>query len=602
MFAFTHSYFNILFAQNKNIDSLLFLLKTDKEDTTKLIHLYQISDEYEIVGDYPVGLNYGKLAVEFADVILKKANIKKLLNFAKRYKARAYNNIGIIYKDQGNYSEALINYFASLKIMEEMDIKSGIASSFCNIGDIYQKQKNYSDALKNYLASLKIMKALNDKESVAVIYNNIGGLYKEQGNYKDAFNSYFFSLTLFKELNDRSSIAELYNNIGIIKYHQGDFTEALKNYFVSLKILESIDNKVLNAAIKMNIGNVFIKQKKYNDAEKYFNTGMQLSKILGYKEWIKNFYSCLTELDSARGNYRGAYENHKLFILYRDSLDNEETRKKTIQTQMTYDFEKKETATKAEQDKKDAIVQASLIKVKFEKYIITGTALIILLASIILIVLNNGKHKIKQLEQRHELRKNIADDLHDEIGAGLTKITMICENGKAGLRKHNPVDIVFLDSISAQSRTISENLNEVIWATHPQNDNLLSLVSNIRSYSSNFLENSSIHYTLNFPDEIKSFKTNPNVNRNLFLIVKETLNNCVKHSKTDMVGIHFSLEKNKNYILKIKDNGIGFSASAIHEKGNGLRTLKNRASAINAAFKLTSEINEGTEIKVTGCL
>ncbi len=103
---------------------------------------------------------------------------------------------------------------------------------------------------------------------------------------------------------------------------------------------------------------------------------------------MKNSYKSLTKLDSIEGNYKGAYENHKMYILYRDSLDNEETRKKTIQSQMTYDFEKKEAVANAEH-KKELEKQELFANEKSRKqkvviaFVVCGLLLVIIFAGFI---------------------------------------------------------------------------------------------------------------------------------------------------------------------------------------------------------------------------
>src|ERR1035437_1344725 len=120
---------NTLLAQNT--DSLLILLKTDKEDTNKVIHLYTICKKYNLLSEYDKGLICGKQALALA----------KALDF-KKGEATAYNNIGNIHTNQGNYPEALKMFFASLKIYEETDSKKGIANSYNGLGIIYKCQGN----------------------------------------------------------------------------------------------------------------------------------------------------------------------------------------------------------------------------------------------------------------------------------------------------------------------------------------------------------------------------------------------------------------------------------------------------------------------------
>ena len=398
----------LVIAQDK-ADSLLLLLKKDKEDTIKVNHLndlamircYSDPDTSVILANNALAIagrinskrhiadSYQQIAIANymkGDYGASLENNFKTLKIRQETKdkggiAEVYNNIGNVYSDQGNYPEALKNYYASLKIREAIGNKKDIAISYNNIGIIYDSQKNYPEALKNYFAALKLFEEIGAKMGIAHSYNNIGIIYKEQGNYPEALKNYNASLKIRVEIADKSGISYSYNNIGSVNIEQGNYSEALKNYFASLKIREEIGDKAGIAGSYNNIGDVYSRLKKYKEAEEYLIKSKKLSEEIGYKENLSNTYNALTELDSSKGDFRGAFENHKLYILYRDSMDNEEARKKTIQTQMTYEFDKKQETAKSEQDKKDVIAEAEKRRQRIITYAVgAGLVLVLLLA------------------------------------------------------------------------------------------------------------------------------------------------------------------------------------------------------------------------------
>lgn len=316
------------------------------------------ADAYGNIGNIYVGQgNYPEALKKY----LKALKIKEA-NKDLKGQANSYNNIGTVYSYQGNHAEALKSYLKCLKIYETLEDKSGVANCYSNIGNVYYAQRNFPDALKNYFTALKIRQIIGDKKGEAASHNNIGVVYADQGSYEEALKNHEASLEIKELLGDKRGIATSYNNLGLVQYAQAEkekdpgvanvkLNGALKNYAASLKIKEQIGDKAGIAGSDYNIGNVLIRQKQYAEAEKYLIKARDLSKEIGYKDMLKSSFGGLTVIDSARGNYRGAYENHKLYVLYRDSLDNEETRKKTIQNQMTYDFEKKEAVAEAEHKK-----------------------------------------------------------------------------------------------------------------------------------------------------------------------------------------------------------------------------------------------------------
>ncbi|MDP1745013.1 MAG: tetratricopeptide repeat protein [Bacteroidota bacterium] len=412
------------FAQNRQIDSLLTLLTTDRSDTSKVNHLITLCERYRNIGDYNKGLKYGNEALQLTNLIA-----------TKKYKASAYNNIGNIYYSKGNYSLALKNYTASLKINEVLKNKKDIAGSYLNIGIIYYYQNNYSEALKNYYASLNLREQIGDKEGIANSYTNIGLVYDDPDNYPEALKNYFTALKIYEEIGDKKGIAASYNNIGRIYNSQENYSEALKMYSASLKINEEIGNRygtafsynnlgniywnqvnypelkltekspdkakpidpkdLLNSSFKnylealkireetgdkqgtiesfIGMGNVQMDLRKLKEAQDYLNKALILSIDLGSKEWIKESYGLLEELDSIQGNWKAAYHHHKLYVLYRDSVDSELMQSKSIQNLINYNFEKNEAA---EAEKKDIIEEENKKKKQLE--LILGACVIIL--------------------------------------------------------------------------------------------------------------------------------------------------------------------------------------------------------------------------------
>lgn len=345
----------------------------------------------EDLGDYPGALKHHISALKTSAEITDKKGI-----------AASYNNIGIIYFNQGNYPQALKHQLMSLKIKEEINDKKGLATTYNSLGNVYSAQGNYPEALKNYFSFMKIEEKLGNKSRAASAYNNIGIIYKRQGNYAEALKHFYDALKIHIELNDKKGIARCYNNIGNVYLQQNNFEGALKNYFASLKIEGALGSKTGIALGSHNIATIYFLQardeppspsrdKKFEEALKNYQIALQireamgdkagiaetssnigilltykrelessqvylikaqnLSNEIGNKELIKDICKALARLDSAKGDYKQAFENYKLHVLYRDSLYNEETQKKTIQNQLTYDFEKKEAVAMAEHKK-----------------------------------------------------------------------------------------------------------------------------------------------------------------------------------------------------------------------------------------------------------
>ena len=365
------------------IESLKKTLANSKEDTNRVNALNKLSEhDGWRIGNIEAARSYAQSAKTLAEKLHYKSGI-----------ANSYNNFGSISWIQGNYPEALKYFRQALAIREEIGDKSGVAGSHNNIGAVFQVQGNYPEALKEYYAALKINETLNNKDFISANHNNIGTIYILQNNLEDALKEFRISLRIREELKDTFGIAECRDHLGVILSDQRKYPEALEQHFIALQLREKIGNKEGLSNSYSNIGAIYSEQGKYAEALKQyqaslaiseeigdpygiafcynsigtdkifmnnakgaredFSKGLEIATAIGAVDLLMSSYQGLFQADSALGNFKGAFENHRQYIRFRDSLNNEENTRKSVQTQMQYAFDKKEEATKAEQEKKD---------------------------------------------------------------------------------------------------------------------------------------------------------------------------------------------------------------------------------------------------------
>ena len=282
---------------------------------------------------------------------------------------------------------------------------------------------------------MELEKATGNKGGVATSYNNIGNVYSEKGNYEEALKNYYAGLKIEEEIGRKGYIARFYHNIAQIDSRKGRHVEALEKYFISLKMKEEIDDQDGIALSYGGLGYAYMRSKQYGQAEKYFRKGEVLAKKIGGVDILRSIYNGLSNLGEATGNYKGAYQNHKLYILYRDSLDNEQTRKKTIQSQMTYDFEKKEAVADAEH-KKELENQELIAGERSRKqkivilFVVSGLFLVLVFAGFIFRslrvtrkqknIIESQKELVEEQKKEVELQKNIVEEHQKEIIDSIT--------------------------------------------------------------------------------------------------------------------------------------------------------------------------------------
>ena len=351
------------FAQNKSIDSLLILLKKDKQDTNKVKHLNALawklgssnpdtaiilgkqaldiitpvhSSEftttkertegrrimalranvlgnlgyyYYLIADYSIAIDYCLKALKINEELKNKSGI-----------AANLANISIVYDDQGDYPKALGYYLQTLKIYEELGNKNDIAVQLGNIGFVYWNEGDYTKALDYNFKALKMAEELGDKQLQANTLGNIAIEYDNQGDYPKALNYFFKALKINEELGNKDGIAVHLGNIGLVYTDQADYSRALDYYLKALKIDEELGNKNGIAANFCNIGNLYSKKKKYSIAADYFFKSLKMAEELGEINGIAMNLGNIGLLYTKTGKFKEAEQYLKRAVSIDDSI------------------------------------------------------------------------------------------------------------------------------------------------------------------------------------------------------------------------------------------------------------------------------------------
>lgn len=324
--------------------------------------------------------------------------------------AETYNSIGISNGIVGNLPEALKYFLKSLKIREDLKDYSKIGQSYVNIGIVYTKQNELELAKKYYFKLLAVSKKTNDKYLLTHSYSCLGNLYSSLGDDDKALTYHNLSLTIKLQLSDKSRIAESFNDLGDVYFKRKNYKDAEFNYKKALSIYIEDNNKTDKPYPLNNLAKLYTKIKKYDLAEKYFTESQDILQMLNTKEGLLLNYFGQYELFEKKGDYHKALKYHKLYIVYRDSLENEENTMKIIQSEMQYEFDKKSVADSIrnlEKHKvKDAEIALANAEIKRDKsqllLVITGLIIVILALGIVY-----NRFKISQ-KQRATIEKQKA--------------------------------------------------------------------------------------------------------------------------------------------------------------------------------------------------
>jgi len=206
------------------------------------------------------------------------------------------------------------------------------------------------------------------------------------------------------------------------------------------------------------------------------------------------------------------------------------------------------------------------------------------------------RYRVQRLLQIVNIRTRIATDLHDDVGANLTRISFLSEVAKQNPGNGNGSDDSPLMSISRIARESVSSMSDIVWAIDPEADTLLDLTRKMRQHADEVFTLRDIELEFLAPGVKESLRLGVDVRRDLLLIFKEAVNNAARHSHCTRVAIKLDVQSSR-LKLEIADNGTGFDDS-VESEGHGLRSMKRRARALGGTLEFVVRPGVGTTIRV----
>lgn len=207
------------------------------------------------------------------------------------------------------------------------------------------------------------------------------------------------------------------------------------------------------------------------------------------------------------------------------------------------------------------------------------------------------RYRLNRLLEIERTRMRIATDLHDDIGANLSKIALLSDIVRLRGANVADEDKKLLTIIAEASRASVDAMRDIVWAINPQRDSVAEMISKMRQHAEEVFIPNEIRVEFHASDNSRRTKLSLDARRELFLIFKEAVNNAARHSNCQKVEIKFEVAAGEIF-LDITDDGHGFDATQISIGGHGLANMQNRVAKIGGRLKIASAPANGTSIKI----
>ena len=496
----------------------------------------------------------------------------------KKQMADIYSAMGITYFQLGNYEQATTYYLKCKNLAEEINDSRHLCWSTKGIGDLFLKQGYYTRAIELYEQSLALGTSGKFKHEIAFALNSLGNVYAAMKKYSEAEQKFRLALVIRETINDKYCTAQSLNDIGLIYMSQRVFDSTYFYFLRSLAIRTTMKIKKGMAECYNNIGKLFIEEKKYVQAKGWLNKSVALCEEPGFKSLKADCYQQLAIVYGFTNQFKTANEYNEKYISLKDSINTETTKSNLSAEIVRSEFEKKETAAKAEQER------ATADRKRRTGNLLMGAAILFIISLLIILLFRQRSLKRRAIEKANDIH-TMAELEMQSLRAQLNPHFMFNSLNAIQeliLMEENEKSHSYLARFSKLMRLMLENTEKLFIPLQREIDFLQLYLS---------LENLRIpelQFSITVDPEIDTEQTSiPN------MILQPYIENAIWHGlshKTSDKKLQVRITKTAGAIqYEIEDNGVGRKRSAEmkslfrkEHKSKGMELLSRR-------FKLLSK-------------
>jgi two-component system, NarL family, sensor histidine kinase UhpB len=577
---------------NSNLGSV-FLATGDKEQASKYffkaLELYEnqnnlsgigetysnIASVHYLIGKVDKAIEYQKKGIEVRELADDKSGL-----------VIANNNLSQLYLLKGNVSQSLIQIKQAVAYAEELNNPKSLGVAYGGMTTYYSYTGKFSEALLWQKKAMGLYEKIDDKQQLSRLYVSAANLSNAMKDSTLAVSYFDKALEISKAMANKENVGNVYEKMSNFYNHHNDHKKALKLYKTFILYKDSIN-------AKSNLSKIEELQMQYNTEKKDNQIqslqieqkikALQLEKqnalIDGNELLAKKKEAEIALLSREAIVLKQASELQTMQIVQQEEqLDKQQLLAKNVEQELRLNQNEKLAKEK------------ELYAQKRIKNFLLGGLFLILLSSFLFVNRYQLKKKLEQQTALLEIRNNISKDLHDEIGSTLTSISILSNVSELALEKQPTQAKEMIHQIAMQSKTIQQNMSDIVWSIRSENESVENLTTRIREYAAQTLEPLNIHSSISMDENILTQKLPMRYRKEILLICKEAINNIAKHSGANKAALVIKKVK-QDIILSIDDNGSWKGSNS----GTGTKSMKERAAAILGKLDISSTVS-GTSI------
>ena len=636
--------------EQRLIDSLKVLADTTRNDLTRLLITSRLA---ELLYKYADAAHYLRIADDLVQRFRNDPSPEKR-HAALRVEAALWNVRGVIHWDHQRYGEALSSYQRCRELATQVGDTDLMLMMHNNMGLILNTMNDPARAMAEFQAGSQLAERSGNTIMGPVLLGRMGDTHIRMG---DTAQAEPLLLAAIRNAHDPSWSAPHRMKLAEIRIGQYRLQEARAQVDTILRVAEK---DVVDGTFW--IGSALLLQARVDTALGQRNQALQhLARCIEQTGdvhdllWCSHCLELRAELHRAAGDQAAAERDlrriltlasgHDLLIervraakrlkelyalqgrtadelrvtdewrILRDSLHAIDAHKALMAVEFRA-AQQADSLAHAEERSTTALRHAAEIDRERNQRILLSVGIAVLLLILLGIwwrmryvarsnkrILEAQQQVVEAEKQREneQVRTRIARDIHDDIGAGLTKIVLLSSEAKRKVQHQAEELRATLDRITAHSREVSAALSDIVWSVDPAQDTSQELVGHAKALAQRLLADTGVDHALRFHHNEPGHPVAPGTKHNIVMVMKEAINNALKYAEATHITVELGAGASA-FRLLVSDDGKGFDPETMARQGNGLRNMRARAEAIGATLAVESAEGKGTTIRLEGNL
>ncbi|MDO7884464.1 tetratricopeptide repeat protein [Hymenobacter cheonanensis] len=610
--------------------SLRARLRTQPADTNRVLLLIELGQQYEASQPDSAKALYqraGRLSEQLhypRGVVKYIANYTGILNtegrFAeserlnqqgialsvrhhfRRYRAVSYGNLANVYLRQEKYPLAIATQLKALPAFEAIHDTASLALLTNSLSVCYQYLHQDADALRYGQQALALARPLHNDMLVAMISNSIGNAYKGLGRLPEATQALRRSYALGRRLHYVEAQKSAAINLADIDVQRGQPALALPLYQTAVQLADSLHDVEGLADAWKGLGRAYFELRQLGPAQQYGRQALASAQQHGANKVVLDCYDLLADIAVAQGQLAASRQLRYRADALGDSLLNTAVVRSAQEVEARYRVQQ-QRAVVAQQQRALAQQRHWLLAAG------VGVGLLgLLLFTTYRYFRQRQKLDAQRLQTLHaeaetqrlqalldgqaQERQRISQEMHDDLGAGLTGILYLSHALQGPPAQAGPAAA----RIGEAASQLSAKMNEVIWTLNDAHDTLESLVQYLRLQMAELLDNAGLDYAFEIDDDLPAARVPKELRRNVYLVVREAVHNAIKHADCQCVTISMHVRDGALQVC-VRDDGrglpVGEAGPAARPFGNGLANMRQRIAQLSGQLRFETA-GEGT--------